>query len=167
MASTATPRLRHGALRGLPARRIPALRAGALIPNPLVSAGGPPVRLDTILAGRAAVLTAREPDEVLAEFCDRHHLLLVRVSASTGTDPRAARAGTSIACQQRCAALQALIDDPALLIVVRPDRVIAASERGSRLPRLPWRVRSAGPPGSAISLPVPAIGSSDRHHPGG
>jgi 3-(3-hydroxy-phenyl)propionate hydroxylase len=58
VASTATPRLKAGALqpaqrRLLPARVPASLRVGGLIPNPLVSAGdGPPVRLDMILAGR-------------------------------------------------------------------------------------------------------------------
>ena len=68
MGSTATPRLKAGALQRPPRRLIlsgipSALRTGGLIPNPLVSAGdGPPVRLDAILAGRTAVLTARRPD---------------------------------------------------------------------------------------------------------
>src|SRR5258705_2469217 len=74
MGSTATPRLKAGALQRPPRRMIlsgipSALRIGGLIPNPLVSAGdGPPVRLDTILAGRTAVLTARRPDPALTEF---------------------------------------------------------------------------------------------------
>jgi hypothetical protein len=68
MCSTATPRLKAGALQPSPRRFLPsgippALRVGSLIPNPLVSAGdGAPVRLDAILAGRPAVLTARRPD---------------------------------------------------------------------------------------------------------
>ena len=91
MGSTATPRLKAGALQQ-PARRFlpsgipPALRVGGLIPNPLVSAGdGPPVRLDTILAGRPAVLTARRPGAGLADFCRRHGLVLVRISSTSGT----------------------------------------------------------------------------------
>ncbi len=65
MGSTATPRLKTGALQHAPRRPfgsgIPAtLRIGGLIANPLVSAGdGTPTRLDAILAGRTAVLTAR------------------------------------------------------------------------------------------------------------
>ena len=68
MGSTATPRLKAGALQPSPRRFLPsgipsALRVGGLIPNPLVSAGdGTPVRLDAILAGRPAVLTTRRPD---------------------------------------------------------------------------------------------------------
>ena len=74
MASTATPRLKTGALQRPPRRLLPsgipaALRPGGLIPNPLVSAGdGPPVQLDAILAGRTAVLTARRPDPALTGF---------------------------------------------------------------------------------------------------
>ena len=56
------------------------LRPGSLIPNPLVSASGsPPARLDAILAGRAAVLTARQPDAELADHCRRRGMVLVRI----------------------------------------------------------------------------------------
>ena len=88
MGSTATPRLKAGALQHAPRRLLPsgipaALRIGGLIPNPLVSTGdGPPVRLDTILAGRTAVLTARRPDAGLVDFCRRHGLVLVRISST-------------------------------------------------------------------------------------
>src|SRR5581483_2629139 len=89
MASTATPRLKAGALQPAPRLRpsgIPAaLRPGGLIPNPLVSVGdGPPVRLDAVLAGRAAALTARRPDPALTAFCRRHGLVLVRIISPTG-----------------------------------------------------------------------------------
>ena len=98
MGSTATPRLKAGALQRPPRRLIlsgipAALRIGGLIPNPLVSAGdGPPVRLDAILAGRTAVLTARRPDAGLVDFCRRHGLVLVRISSShaAGTPGRPA-----------------------------------------------------------------------------
>ena len=82
MGSTATPRLAAGALQPSPRRFLPsgippALRVGGLIPNPLVFAGdGTPVRLDTILAGRPAVLTARRPSAGLAGFCRRHGMIL-------------------------------------------------------------------------------------------
>ena len=98
MGSTATPGLKAGALQRPPRRLIlsgipSALRIGGLIPNPLVSAGdGPPVRLDAILAGRTAVLTARRPDAGLVDFCRRHGLVLVRISSShaAGTTGRPA-----------------------------------------------------------------------------
>ena len=98
MGSTATPRLKAGALQHPPRRLLPsgipsALRIGGLIPNPLVSTGdGPPVRLDTILAGRTAVLTARRPDPALTDFCRRHGLVLVRIS-STHADRHPRRTG--------------------------------------------------------------------------
>src|ERR1700749_5168310 len=91
IGSTATPRLKAGALqpslrRFLPSGIPPALRVGGLIPNPLVSVGDrTPVRLDAILAGRTAVLTARRPDAGLAGFCRRHGLVLVRISSTSGT----------------------------------------------------------------------------------
>ena len=93
MGSTATPRLKTGALQHTPRRPfgpgIPApLRPGGLIPNPLVSAGdGPPARLDAILAGRPAVLTTRCPDAGLADFCRRHGLVLARISTPETEPP--------------------------------------------------------------------------------
>ena len=46
---------------------------------------GTPVRLDAILAGRPAVLTARRPDAGLTDFCRRHGLVLVRISSTSRT----------------------------------------------------------------------------------
>jgi len=95
MGSTATPRLKAGALQPAPRRFPPsgipaALRPGSLIPNPLVSAAnGKRARLDTILAGRAAVLTARPPDASLEKFCRRHGLALVQITSTPRTGPPA------------------------------------------------------------------------------
>jgi len=168
MGSTATPRLKAGALqpsprRLLPSRIPPALRAGGLIPNPLVSAGdGPPVRLDAILAGRPAVLTARRPDAGLAGFCRRHGLVLARISApGTGTppgpgaQPDAGWIDVPLAGDTPPAGLRALVADPALTVLVRPDRVVAAAGTGSRLPRLPWSIPvAAGPERPATAPPA-------------
>ncbi len=154
MASTATPRLKAGAVQpaarlltaGIPA----ALRPGGLIANPLVSADdGPPARLDAVLAGRAAVLTARRPDLALMSFCRRHGLVLVRVSGPASPqappgyqDP--ARSGPveegrwtdiRLAGDGPPGGLRALIRDPALSVVVRPDRVIATAGTRARPPR--------------------------------
>jgi 3-(3-hydroxy-phenyl)propionate hydroxylase len=164
VVSTATPRLAAGALQPAPRCLLPprvpaALRPGGLIPNPLASAGdGPPVRLDTILAGRTAVLTARQPDAGLAGFCRRHRLLLVRVSGPPGTGhqeqagPHATGEWVTVrlACPGQCPALQALVANPALAIIVRPDRVLAAVEPASRVPRLPWHVPAATVPPTAV-----------------
>ena len=152
MASTATPRLKAGALRPAP-RLLPsgvpaALRPGGLIANPLVSAGdGPPVRLDTVLAGRTAVLTARRPDPALAEFCRRHGLVLVRVSApgthtrgGPGTQEDTGWTDVRLAGGTPSAGMRALTAKPALTVIVRPDRVIAAAGTRHRLPRLPWHI---------------------------
>src|SRR5271166_4074905 len=174
MGSTATPRLKAGALRQ-PARRLlpsgisPALRVGGLIPNPLVSAGdGAPVRLDTILAGLPAVLTARRPEAGLADFCRRHGLILVRISSTSGTGtPAGPGAGEDadwidvrLAGDAPPAGMRALVADPALTVIVRPDRVIAAVEPRSRLPRLPWYV-----PASAVSgYPAPAPSPAHPDH---
>jgi 3-(3-hydroxy-phenyl)propionate hydroxylase len=153
MGSTATPRLKPGALQRVPRHRrahMPAaLRPGSLIPNPLVSADdGPPVRLDTILAGRTAVLTARQPDAELADHCRRHGLVLVRISGTgtpppAGADPDAGWIDIRLAGDGRPAvprALTALRSNPALTVIVRPDRVIAAVAPRYRIPRLPWPI---------------------------
>jgi 3-(3-hydroxy-phenyl)propionate hydroxylase len=151
MASTATPRLKTGALqhagRLLP-RSPAALRPGGLIPNPLVCAGdGAPVRLDAILAGRAAVLTARRPGPELAGFCRRHGLVLVRIGtaapgtgtpAPAGAGPAAGWTDIRLAAGEPSHGLHLLATSPALTVIVRPDRVIAAVASRSRRPQLPW-----------------------------
>ena len=169
MGSTATPRLKTGALQHAPRRPfgsgIPApLRAGGLFPNPLVSAGdGPPARLDAILAGRPAVLTARRPDAGLAGFCRRHGLVLARISApGTGTPQdrapgRTPAGSTSVSpATHRPPGLRALAADPALTVLVRPDRVVAAAGTRSRLPRLPWYIPAAAGPERPATAPPAA-----------
>jgi 3-(3-hydroxy-phenyl)propionate hydroxylase len=162
MGSTATPRLKAGALQPspwpfLPSGIPPALRAGGLIPNPLVSSGdGPPVRLDAILAGRPAVLTARRPDAALAGFCRQHGLVLVRIS-TPGTEPPSTQQDARwidvcLPGDTAPAGLRALAADPALAVLVRPDRVVAAVGTRSRRPRLPWYIAAAAGP----ERPAPA-----------
>ena len=173
LGSTATPRLRTGALQRPPRRLIlsgipSALRIGGLIPNPRVSVGdGPPVRLDAILAGRTAVLTARRPGTGLVDFCRQHGLVLVRISSShaAGTtgrpaaDPDASWIDVCLAGERRPAGLRALAvlgSNPALTVVVRPDRVVAGVEPRWRLPRLPWPVPAAAGRGSPVTAHPPA-----------
>ena len=152
IASSATPRLKTGALHHPPRRFFPpylpaGLRPGGLIPNPLVSTSdGAPVRLDTILAGRTAVLTARRPNAHLAVFCRRHGLALVRISApgpgipaEAGADADPGWTDVRLADGQSTG-LRALAANPALTVIVRPDRVVAAAEPQGRLPLLPWHI---------------------------
>jgi 3-(3-hydroxy-phenyl)propionate hydroxylase len=167
MGSTATPRLKAGALQHAPRRLfgpgIPApLRPGGLFPNPLVSAGdGPPARLDTILAGRTVVLTARRPDAGLTEFCRRHGLALARITAP-GTEPPSPQQDAGwidvrLAGDASSAGLRALAADPALTVLIRPDRVVAAVGTRSRPPRLPWNIPATGPEHPApAAYPAPA-----------
>jgi 3-(3-hydroxy-phenyl)propionate hydroxylase len=171
MGSTATPRLKAGALqrpprRFLPSGTPPAIWVGGLIPNPLVTTGaGPAVRLDAILAGRTAVLTARRPDAGLVDFCRRHGLVLVRISSTAGTGtPAGPGAGEDadwidvrLAGDALPAGMRALVADPALTVIVRPDRVIAAVEPRSRLPRLPWYVPASAVAGYPAPAPSPAL----------
>ena len=167
MGSTATPRLKAGALQhssrrfllsGIPA----ALRPGSLVPNPLVSAGdGPPVRLDTILAGRTAVLTARRPDPALTDFCRRHGLVLVRIASTPGTDTPDGPAGPDnadwtevrLADGAPSAGMRALTADQGLSVIVRPDRVIAATGTSYRLPQLPWYIPATAETGRPAMAP--------------
>ncbi len=179
MGSTATPRLKAGALQHPPRHLIPsripaALRIGGLIPNPLVSTGnGPPVRLDAILAGRTAVLTARRPDAELAGFCRQHGLVLARISSShaAGTtgrpapDPDAGWIGVYLASDARPAGLQVLAGNPALTVVVRPDRVVAAVESRCRLPRLPWPIPATAVRGRPATAHPPAHPDHARPFP--
>ena len=170
MGSTATPRLKTGALqrtpRHLPPAGIPAaLRPGGLIPNPLVSTGdAQPVRLDTILAGRTAVLTARRPDAGLADFCRQHGLALVRISSTSGPGTPA-RPGAEedadwieirLAGDAPPAGMRALAANPALTVVVRPDRVVAAVEPRYRLPLIPWPVPATAVHDSPATARPPA-----------
>jgi 3-(3-hydroxy-phenyl)propionate hydroxylase len=165
IASTATPRLKTGALQHAPrlqgART--SLRIGSLIPNPLVHADDiGPVRLDDVLQGRTAVLTGHEPAPDMAGLCGRHNLLLIRIrpapqagNSGQATDTRAGPAGDWIDVRPgpggQAAGLHALTRHPQLSIIVRPDRIIASAATRSRLPRLPWSTPAAVP---AVGTPV-------------
>ena len=188
MASTQTPCLTAGALQHAPRRVLrgrAAARIGALIPNPLVSTNaGAPVRLDAVLHGQAAVLTAGQPGADLLALCRRHRLLVVRVAADpapgvaelAGTPGHAPDQGqpaernyaeVSPVGSHGIAALQALIRDPDMAVLVRPDRVVAAVATAPRLPRPPWSIpadgdtapsgdsRSPWPPGWSRCSPEP------------
>jgi 3-(3-hydroxy-phenyl)propionate hydroxylase len=158
IVSTATPRIKAGALQRatrLPVPPVPAgLRTGGQVPNPMVSTGaGPLVRLDAVLGGRTAVLTAREPGDQLSDLCRRHQLLMIMVGAAAGprngeldADPRPAERDLMriwLPDDVGSTGLSGLVRDPALTILVRPDRVIASLTTRSRLPRLPWSSRAA------------------------
>ncbi len=162
IASTATPRLKAGALQHgtrRPGRR--EIRPGALISNPVVSMGPGPVRLDVVLAGKTAVLTAREPDRALARFCDRYGLALLRIRPQSVPEddpgpPRQSADGgvrkpdwtdVRLPAGDPAGPMRALIADPGLSVLVRPDRVIAAVAAGGGLPEVPWPIR---PPASPL-----------------
>jgi hypothetical protein len=180
-------RLKTGALQQRPtllrSSTLATVRPGGLIANPLVSirADGPmgdgtcagqgaPVRLDAVLRGRTAVLTAEQPSAELVDLCRRHRLLLVKVADTAGSAPGAATgAPTAGGWAEVCldnsgggACFQALTSGPGLTIIVRPDRVIATVATRGRLPRLPWSVPAApvprqpdDPPSLDVINPVP------------
>ena len=97
------------------------------------------------------MLTARRPDAGLASFCRRHGLVLARISwaSGTGTPPGpgaqqdAGWIDVRLAGDAPPAGLRALAADPALTVLVRPDRVVADVGTRSRLPRLPWYIPAA------------------------
>src|SRR5208283_439285 len=113
---------------------------------------------------RPAVLTARRPDAGLTEFCRRHGLVLVRISRASGTGtPPGPGAGEDagwidvrLAGDAPPAGMRALVADPALTVIVRPDRVVAAAEPRYRLPRLPWYIPATAGTASPAAAPPPA-----------
>ncbi len=127
------------------------------------------VRLDAVLAGQAAVLTAREPDQALAGFCERYGLALLRIrqgsvpedspvplrEAAAEDAGKARWTDVCLAAGDPAGALGALIADPELSVLLRPDRVIAAISAGGRLPEVPWPIRPQYP--DARLCPDPAI----------
>jgi 3-(3-hydroxy-phenyl)propionate hydroxylase len=144
VGSTTTPRLRTGALRHTPAlSRVPrSLRAGGLVPNPLLyNVAGERVRLDDVLRGRTAVLTARRPEPHLLEACRAQGILPVRVTDAS-VEPAAQNEAEWVTVQlaDRASGLQILTANRRLTVVVRPDRVIAAVTTRSRLPHVPWTI---------------------------
>lgn len=139
LASTETPPLRAGALHrtGRLARPAGSPRVGALIPNPMLClADGKQLRLDDLLDGAPAMLTARRPEPDLLALCHEHGVIPVRIT----TEPAEAAWTEARLTPGRTNRLQALIDDPALAVLVRPDRVIADVAARYRPPRLAWTV---------------------------
>jgi 3-(3-hydroxy-phenyl)propionate hydroxylase len=139
IASTATPRLRTGALRhtGRLSRPPGPLHVGALIPNPLLClADGNQVRVDDVLAGAPALVTARRPEPELLALCHRHGITPVRITA----EPADTAWVEARLAPGRTTRLHALAEDPSLTILVRPDRVIAAVATRSQPPPLPWTI---------------------------
>ena len=95
------------------------------------------------------MLTARQPEAALTDLCDRYGIQLLRVRAATAPDEptrasftcrRPARPATYRWIEVRLAGgelsgpVQALLARPALSILVRPDRVIAAAADRRPLP---------------------------------
>jgi 3-(3-hydroxy-phenyl)propionate hydroxylase len=157
LASPATPRLKAGALRGpVRADRIPReLRVGGLVGNPVVRTGdGTTARLDDVLRRLPAVVTGGRPAPDLVDLCRRHGLLLVRLvpggaGAGEPAGPDGPPAGTTpdgwvqlTVPDAEPYGLTALLADPALAVLVRPDRVVASVARAPVVPPLPWPARS-------------------------
>jgi 3-(3-hydroxy-phenyl)propionate hydroxylase len=142
VAATATPRLRTGALQQTSALSRPprALRVGALIPNPVLClASGKQMRLDEVLDGAAAMLTARRPEPQIVDICRLRDITLVRVTDDADAEPTEGWVDARLA-PGRTTDLQALVDEPSLTVLVRPDRYIAAVSTRSQPPHPPWTI---------------------------
>jgi 3-(3-hydroxy-phenyl)propionate hydroxylase len=144
IAASETPRLTSGAMQRRSAiQRIaigtPSLKVGGLVPNVEVrTADDTRVRLDDLLAGRAALLTSRQPEPQLEAGCERLGLLLVRIrpsqpaAVSLHRDP----GYVDVAVVGDAGRLQPVFGGRTA-VLLRPDGVVAAVTRRS-LPRLPW-----------------------------
>jgi 3-(3-hydroxy-phenyl)propionate hydroxylase len=153
LASPSTPRLRTGALQEHRrwTRSPRELRIGGLIANPLVTTeDGAVTRLDDVLRRRGAILTGGRPGPGLGDVARRHGLLLVRLvprGEGSVADRHPADAAHDGRVQVEVPAaeasgLAALLADPALAVVVRPDRVVASLARQPQLPPMPWTAQT-------------------------
>jgi 3-(3-hydroxy-phenyl)propionate hydroxylase len=85
------------------------------------------------------VLTGRRPEPRLLTACLAQGILPVQI-----IDVSARAAGPvdtgwlTVHLTGPSGGLRALIEEPTLSVLVRPDRVIAAVATRSRIPRLPW-----------------------------
>jgi 3-(3-hydroxy-phenyl)propionate hydroxylase len=164
LGDPATPILRTGALQRVPrrSRRRLGLTIGGLIPNPIAAlADGTKARLDDVLGGRTTVLTARHPEPELVDLCRTYHLLLVRLHPPTADFPAAAAdqgerhvdaSGDEVPdridvwlTDTSLQGLPALLAHPELAVLVRPDRVVAATADRANLPEPPWSARTTTP----------------------
>ena len=145
IAASETPRLKSGAMQRRSAiQRIapgtPSLKVGGLVPNVEVrTADDTRVRLDDLLAGRAALLTGRRPEPQLEAGCERLGLLLVRIRPSqpAAVSLRGDPGYVDVAVVGDAGRLQPVFDAGRTAVLVRPDGVVAAVTRRS-LPQLPW-----------------------------
>ena len=147
---------------GLPAATTAALLAGraalaAAIEAAQAAAAAAPQ--DAVPADSLDLLSpVTAPARVVAQAVN-YRLVLVRISSTSGTGtPAGPGAGEDadwidvrLAGERRPAGLRALAvlgSNPALTVIVRPDRVIAAVEPRCRLPHLPWYVPATAGRGS-------------------
>jgi 3-(3-hydroxy-phenyl)propionate hydroxylase len=151
IAATETPRLKSGAMERPStiqriARLTPPLKVGGLVPNVEVrTADDTRVRLDDLLAGRAALLTSRRPEPQLEARCEQLGLLLVRIRPPRHTAV-GLRGGPGyldvvvVGCRPVAARPRRRQDG----VLVRPDGVVAAVTPRA-LPQLPWEKGAASP----------------------
>ena len=109
------------------------------------------------------MLTARRPDAARRSSAAGTALSWCGSAAHPGPAPPGPGAGEDagwidvrLAGDAPPAGMRALVADPALTVIVRPDRVVAAVEPRHRLPRLPWYVPATAVPGYPAPAPSPA-----------
>ena len=123
----------------------------------------------------AYVLTGRAGEDLLATYDTErrpHARALVKKAvrvgwAMTGGQDRAAAVRRiALAAAVRSERIrQAMGSNPALTVVVRPDRVVAAAAPRCRLPRLPWTVPATAGRGSPVTAHPPAHPDHARPFP--
>ena len=149
IGSTATPRLKTGALQRHPQNVAPAPIAAHRRPDPKPVAvhrqrqAGPPRRHPPGTAGRADRTVPRAGPAQPCATSSTSPRFGSRTPTHNRTDD-GSRSNSSTVDYET--GLQALIDDPTLTVVVRPDGVIASVATRSRLPDLPWAIPTPATP---------------------
>ena len=114
-----------------------------------------------MLRRRPAVLTGGRPGPGLGDVARRNGLRLVRLVPPGGSRGAASDGRIQIDVPDgEASGLNALLDDPALAVVVRPDRVVASLARlvdDAQLPPLPWSARG-------LAATTPTTTTVQPHH---
>jgi 3-(3-hydroxy-phenyl)propionate hydroxylase len=154
IAKPVTPALTRGALdRNRFTDR--EFRVGSLIPNPIVrTSHGDRLRLDAVLGDDTVLLTSDPVERDVADRCRQAAIAVVRLRPATDTPATEPPGSTGLFIDGEAGVFRHLLDHPGRAILIRPDRVIAATSRHG-IPRLPWTCPT---PRGRTALPL-----SDRY----
>ena len=151
IAKPVTPALNRGALdRSRVADR--PFRVGSLIPNPIVQTRqGDRLRLDAVLNDDTVLLTSDPVDPDVVHRCRRAAIPVMRLRRVTDAATADPSGAAELLIEGDAGVFRHLLDRPGRAILVRPDRVIAATSRHG-IPRPPW-TRLTPPEQTAQPLP--------------